>query len=96
MKIKRKNKNSPITNKTIVDGQAFFTFQGVKYAVDKYVDFMQITSDQLNSVVFRQKEGLYVITTLSDFGGLGNHAIKPHIIPFASWLTQYCKIIENN
>lgn len=94
-KTRSKPKTNPIKNKTTVDGQVFFTYQGKQYAAHKYCDSMlHRESDNLGSVTYDRKTGLHVITTTADFGGLGKDARKPYIIPFGAWLNQYCTIVE--
>jgi|688.fasta_scaffold265295_3 hypothetical protein len=94
--VKRKHsKKQPITDRVSVDKQVFFTFNKIRYAVEKVFDSELFReSDNLDSVRFDADKNIYVIATQRDFGGLGLDAVKKWIVPFEWWISKYCKVIE--
>jgi hypothetical protein len=90
---KRVSKNNPVKDITTVNDQVFFTYEGVKYSVDKIYDSSLFReSDNLSSVRYDKDKNCHVITTQADFGGLGLDAIKKCIVPFQSWLDSKCHV----
>lgn len=93
--MRTKYKTSPIKNiKNVGDDNKpiiQFEYQKTIYRMKYFADSMlHRESDNLKSVVYDKEKGFHTITTTSDFGGLGRDAIKLCIVPFESWLNQFC------
>jgi|JI10StandDraft_1071094.scaffolds.fasta_scaffold07060_4 hypothetical protein len=82
----------PISNKELVDGVVYFTFNKQRYRMQAFCESLAYReSDNLTTVRWDKDKQMHVITTNEDFGGCGKDACKSVVTPFGSWLTRYAE-----